>query len=266
MRYETIEMKIQNFIRLFSNGRANLPVCLARGTALRPFVYARRGSARPTAALALLVMLFAFSSTAQDSKTSSASGKILYENNFEKADLDGVPDEFLVLDGGFSVKQEATNKFLELPGAPLETFGLLFGPTLESGVATSARMRGDAKGRRYPTFALGLNGVSGYRLQVSPAKDALELYKGDDVVATSPFEEKMGSWLKLRLQVLKTGEAEWKVEGKVWLESAAEPEKAQITFEEKSKPIAGRATIWGCPYAGKPIQFDDLAVTELTVK
>jgi len=266
MRYETIKMKQKYFNRLFSNGRAKLQLCLACGTSLRSFVFGRRSSPSPAAALALLVMLFTLSSEAEDAKTSSAAGKILYQNNFEKAELGGVPDEFLVLDGGFTVKQEASNKFLELPGAPLETFGLLFGPTLESEVAASARMRGDAKGRRYPTFALGLNGVSGYRLQVSPAKDALELYKGDAVVATAPFEEKIGSWMKLRLQVLKTGEAEWKVEGKVWLESAPEPEKAQITFEEKTKPIVGRATIWGCPYAGKPIQFDDLAVTEITVK
>jgi hypothetical protein len=60
--------------------------------------------------------------------------KLLYENNFEKATLDNVPDDFLILDGMFAVKQDGNNKYLELPGTPLETFGALFGPTEPDGV------------------------------------------------------------------------------------------------------------------------------------
>src|SRR5882724_41425 len=109
--------------------------------------------------------------------------KPLYENDFEKSALDKVPDDFLVLAGGFAVKEEGGNKFLELPGAPLDTFGALFGPTEKAGIAVSARIKGTGKGRRYPTFGVGLNGQGGYRLQVSPAKKVLELYKGDEVLA-----------------------------------------------------------------------------------
>src|SRR5437867_11852347 len=72
----------------------------------------------------------------------------LYENNFEKADLDKVPDDFLVLDGQFAVKEEGGNKFLELPGAPLDAFGVLFGPTETQGLAVSARIFGPSKRRR----------------------------------------------------------------------------------------------------------------------
>jgi len=105
--------------------------------------------------------------------------KAIYENDFEKSALDKVPDDFLVLDGQFAVKEEGGNKFLELPGAPLDTFGVLFGPTEKEDTAVSARIFGTGKGRRYPTFAVGLNGqgTSAYRLQVSPAKKALELLK-----------------------------------------------------------------------------------------
>ena len=107
------------------------------------------------------------------------STKAIYENDFEKAELNKVPDDFLVLDGQFAVKEEGGNKFLELPGAPLDTFGALFGPTEKEGNAVSARMSGTGKGRRYPTFAVGLNGqgTSAYKLQVTPAKKALELFK-----------------------------------------------------------------------------------------
>src|SRR5881396_567376 len=144
------------------------------------------------------------------------SAKAIYENDFEKAELNKVPDDFLVLDGQFAVKEENGNKFLELPGAPLDTFGVLFGPTEKEGTAVSARIFGTSKGRRYPTFAVGLNGqgTSAYRLQVSPAKKSLELFKGDELKATVSYEWQSGAWTRLRLQVRKVKEGQWKVEGK----------------------------------------------------
>jgi hypothetical protein len=186
--------------------------------------------------------------------------KALYENDFEKAELDKVPDDILVLDGQFAVKEEGGNKFLELPGAPLDTFGVLFGPTEKEGTAISARIFGTGKGRRYPTFAVGLNGqgASAYRLQVSPAKKALELFKGDEVKATVPYEWQSGAWARLRLQVRKVKDGEWKVEGKAWADK--EPSAWLVSFDEREQPVAGKASIWGSPYATTPIRFDDLKV------
>ena len=111
----------------------------------------------------------------------------LYFTDFEKAEVDKVPDDMLVLDGGFGVKQADDNKVLELPGAPLDTFGVLFGPTQVDGVMVSCRIKGDGKGRRYPSFGVSLGGVGGYRLQVSPAKKAVEIIKGDETKATTPL-------------------------------------------------------------------------------
>src|SRR6185312_11353016 len=109
-------------------------------------------------------------------------------------------------DGVFAVKQECVNKFLILPGAPLDTFRLLYGPTTNFNVAASAEIFGTAKGRRFPTFGVGLNGVGGYRLQVSPAKKMLELYKGDDVLKSVAYDWKSGEWTQLRLEIKKAGE------------------------------------------------------------
>ena len=67
--------------------------------------------------------------------------KPLYENNFQSAEVGKVPDDFLVLDGGFTVKTDGTNKFLELPGAPLDSFGVLFGPTEKEDVEVTARIK-----------------------------------------------------------------------------------------------------------------------------
>lgn len=193
--------------------------------------------------------------------TKADDTKLPYENNFEKAAVGSVPDDFMVLEGGFAVREEGGNKFLELPGAPLDTFGLLFGPTEKSDVAVTARIKGTKKGRRYPTFGVGLNGQGGYKLRVSPGKNALELYKGDEVATNAPYDWKPGEWTMLRLQVVKSG-ATWKVEGKAWVQGAAEPSAPMITFEEKEEPSGGRASIWGSPYATTPIQFDDLKVTQ----
>jgi hypothetical protein len=189
------------------------------------------------------------------------AGEVRYQNNFEKTEAGKVPDDFLVLDGQFAVKEEGGNKFLELPGAPLDTFGVLFGPTEKDGVAASARIFGTGKGRRYPAFAVSLNGVGGYKLQVSPAKKLVELYKGDTVNASVPFEWASGKWTHLKLQVRKTKDGEWKVEGKVWPEGGDEPEAWTISFDEKEEPIAGRAGVWGNPFSNTPIRFDDLKVT-----
>src|SRR5437867_7262273 len=68
--------------------------------------------------------------------------KPLYQARFETNALDKVPDDLLVLEGAFAVKQEGGNRFLELPGTPLDTFGVLFGPTQGTGLAVMARIQG----------------------------------------------------------------------------------------------------------------------------
>ena len=77
------------------------------------------------------------------------NGVVLYQNDFQKADLDAVPGDLVVLDGAFAVKEQGQNRFLELPGAPLDTYGVLFGPAEKDGVIASARVLATAKGRRF---------------------------------------------------------------------------------------------------------------------
>ncbi|MBI3852377.1 MAG: hypothetical protein HY298_19140 [Verrucomicrobia bacterium] len=192
--------------------------------------------------------------------------KPLYENNFETAAVGSVPGDFLVQDGAFTVKEESGNKFLELPGAPLDTFGLYFGPTEKDETAASARFSGVGKGRRFPTFAVGLGAGGLYRLQVSPAKKLLELYKGEILKGSVPHDWQSGTWTFLKLQVRKVKDGEWKVEGQVWAQGKAEPEGWAIIYDEKEEPIAGRASLWASPYAGTPIRFDDLVVAPVSAK
>jgi hypothetical protein len=189
------------------------------------------------------------------------AGKPLYQNDFSKGEVGKLPEEMLLLDGGFAVQEVAGNKVLQLPGAPLETFGVLFGPTEASGLAVSARVHSTKKGRREPAFALGLNGNAGYKLQISAAKKLVELYKGDDVIAKEPFTWESDSWTMLKLQVRKVKDGEFAVEGKAWKQGTPEPAKWTVTHTETVEPNAGRASIWGNPFAGTPIDFDDLVVS-----
>jgi len=184
----------------------------------------------------------------------------LYQTNFEKTKTGEVPEDFLVLDGDFAVKQSNGNKYLELPGAPLDAFGFMFGPSARHGNEISARMFGTKKGRRYPVFGIALNGVNGYRLQVAPAKRAIELLKGSAVVAKVPFRWGGGEWLRLALRVEQTGTAEWTITGKVWPDGKKAPTKPTITHKEAKEPRNGKPSIWGSPYSGTPIRYDDIVV------
>lgn len=195
----------------------------------------------------------------------AADAKILYQNDFEKAAADALPDGFLALDGDFKVKDLTTNKVLELPGTPAEDFyGVLFGPVTNSGVCITARIFGTGAKRRTPTFGVGLNGANGYCLRVSPAKQAIEIFKGDDFQTNTPYVWKSGVWTMLRLQVRATPEQTWKIEAKAWPQGTDEPKDWMLTLEEKTAPTAGKESVWGTPLSGTPIWFDDLTVTELS--
>jgi hypothetical protein len=192
-----------------------------------------------------------------------AQSSVLYENNFEKEQIGKVPENFLVLDGGFAVKEGAGNKFLELPGSPLDSYSVQFGPTESTNIVVTARINSTAKGRRFPTFGIGLNGIAGYRLQLSPAKKMLELYKGDSAKTNAPFDWNSGHWLNFRLQIRAIEPGEWKVEGKVWNAESPEPSGWMVSLDEKDLPASGRPSVFGSPFAGTPIQFDDLRVERI---
>jgi hypothetical protein len=191
--------------------------------------------------------------------------KPLYENNFETAEIGKVPEDVMVLGGEFTVKAEGTNKVLELPGAPLDSFAVQFGPAEKENLMVGARIFGMGKGRRAPTFGVGLGGVSGWKLQVSPSKKAVELLRDTEVKATMAFDWKSGEWTQLRLQIRAVKSGEWKIEGKAW-QSGIEPKEWTISADEKEEPVSGKASVLGSPFAGTPIWFDELRVERCSSK
>jgi hypothetical protein len=202
----------------------------------------------------------------------------LYKTDFEATDVGAEPDGFLVIDGQFAVREFEEGRVFELPGSPLESFGFLFGPNFSfndagtrfrmvaageaqelAGVVVSARAHGTKQGRRFPTFSVGLCGVSGYKLRVAPMKRALELVRGDATVASIEFDWPSGEWTRLKLQV-RVAEGQWIAEGKAWAEGTTEPVGWQLTHASADKPNPGRPSAWAAPFSGQPIRFDDLLV------
>jgi hypothetical protein len=205
-----------------------------------------------------LAAVAATPATAQDAKTSPA----LFACDFTDLPAGPVPDPpFMVIQGDFAVKESGTNKWLELPGAPLDSHLVLFGPVTNANVAVEARVHSARKGRRMPTFGVGLGGVAGYKLQIAPAKDAIELLLDAQVMTNAPFAWKSGAWTQCQLRILQTGDNAWTIEARAWNAGDPEPKDWPLKLTTQDKPISGQASVLGSPFSGEPIQYDDLRVS-----
>lgn len=180
----------------------------------------------------------------------------LYVQDFDQAAE--VPDD-LMLNGEFAVQADGAGKVLALLPQTVDTFNLLFGPSRKDPASVSARIQGTAKGRQSPAFGVGLNGINGVVLRLSPSKDQVELLVGDTAIASQPYTWKRGTWTSFRLR-WRLVDGAILAEGRVWATGTAEAEAWTITAKLDQAPPAGRATAWGIPYGGNSILFDDLRV------
>ena len=188
-----------------------------------------------------------------------------YATDLSKMSPGKPPDELFILNGAFQVAEADGNKFLELPGNPLDSFGVLFGPEEQQAIEVSARISGTAAGKMFPEFGVGANDSGGWKLWVLPGQDALILRKKEaDEVARVPFKWAGGQWTHLKLRVSPAADGKWLVQGKAWAGGGKEPAEWTITATDAAAPPKGRASVWGHPYAGTPIRFDDLSATPVT--
>jgi hypothetical protein len=168
-----------------------------------------------------------------------------------------LPAEFTEFNGKAGIGSSNGNRYAELPAKPASSHGLLFGPALSKGLRVEARFLAE-DGEKSPTFAVGLNGLSGYRLQINPNKQQLELLRNEVVVHTEKFEWLSEKWTHLQLQVRELPGLQWIVEGKAWHENQAEPKKWSLQWKDTAAPNNGQPSVWGTPYAVKPIALDDV--------
>ena len=181
-----------------------------------------------------------------------------YVNDFEKAEAGGMPQEMMVLAGEFTVAQEGGNKFLLLPGSPLESFGVLVGP--EQARSCGARIRAKSSGKRTPEFGVGLGGAAGYKLWIMPAVNEIQIIKGEEVVARAPYAWTSGAWTVMRVQASATADGKLRVEGKAWAHGQPEARSWLVSVVVADSAPKGRASVWGTPYSDTPIAFDDVTV------
>jgi hypothetical protein len=134
-----------------------------------------------------------------------SGSKLIYQNDFESVETGKIPGDFFVLYGEFSTQRIEGNNVLQLPGKPLHTYNLLFGPNERDGMTLQARIKGRSSGRRMPRFGIGLNGISGFLLRVVPARREIELLKNNEIQAAEKFDWKSSEWTFLKLQVGNCG-------------------------------------------------------------
>ena len=186
-----------------------------------------------------------------------------FSTDFSGDEIGKVPQDMQVVSGAFAVAEFNGDKVLQLPGDPLDTFGVLFGPPGQVETTVGARVQSETSGRRHSEFGVGAGDIAGFKLMFLPGQKRIELRKGDDPVATADYGWRWssGSWTELRLRVRKTADGRWRVEGKAWRAGDPEPPGWAVSVEEKEQPTAGRASVWALPFSGKPIRFDNLTAT-----
>jgi hypothetical protein len=183
-----------------------------------------------------------------------------YVNDFSKAEVGKPPADAQIAGGAFVVAEREGNKLLELPGEPLDTFGLLYGPAQPAEATASARIQGESTARRFPEFGVGVGDIGGYRLMLLPGQKTLQIRKGEDPVANAamPPQWTSGGWTVLKIQIRKLDNGRWNVQGEAWPADQPEPTVPAVSADLIDPPPAGRASVWAVPFSGKPIRFDDL--------
>jgi hypothetical protein len=188
------------------------------------------------------------------------AGPAGYRNDFSADAVGQPPKDVQAVGGSFTVAEVDKNKVVELPGVPLDIGGLLFGQADQGELDARARVWSESSGRRFPEFGIGLGDVGGFRLMVLPGQKRLELRRGDDVLKSVKLAQpwRSGGWTWVRLRVVAKEGGRWTVEGKTWPGDATEAPAWQVSHEVTEAPAKGRASVWGVPFSGKPIRFDDL--------
>jgi hypothetical protein len=179
--------------------------------------------------------------------------------DFEEYEEGTEPDLFVV-EGTFKIAAEDGNKVLQLEPLPLAESGVIFGKSLKGEASVTVDVKASKLRRSTPRFGVGLHGISGYRLRVVPASSKLEVVKSEEVVQSVDYKWTSDEWLTLRLTIEAAAEGKWVISGWVWPRGGEAPKEPAITIQSDEKPGQGKASIWGTPYSGMPISYDNVVI------
>jgi hypothetical protein len=188
-----------------------------------------------------------------------------FEEKFSEHAVGSEPENLFILDGAYAVTEKENDKRLTLPGSPVGEFGLLFGPRVrEKSLSLSFSFLTSRQGRRYPSLAAGLGGVRSYRLRFNAATKEILLFRGENEIGKIAFQWESGVWWHIRFQAIPSGEQETRIGLKYWKRGEEEPAEWLVEVIDQNAFAGGKCALWGYPYAGTPIHFDDLKIESKT--
>lgn len=194
----------------------------------------------------------------------SGDWPIVFAENFSGHEIGAEPDTVFILDGAYKVHEFSHDeRCLMLPGSPIGEFGVLFGPRIrDEGLELRFSFFSTKKGRRMPAIAAAIGGIRGWQMRVNPASRRLILSHDEIEKAQAPLIWEDGLWWSVRFAVMPKDESlqSTTVQVKLWPKQEAEPESWLIEKTEKLAYGGGKCVLWGFPYAGTPIFFDDLSI------
>lgn len=196
-------------------------------------------------------------------KEEQAKGKwsVEFEENFSSLEVGSEPENLFILDGAYAVSQEENDKRLTLPGSPVGDFGLLFGPRVrEKSLGLTFSFFATKKGRRLPALAAGLGGVRSYRFRLNAATRQILLFRQDVEIGKVAYQWESGAWSRVRFQALPGDGEKTRIRLKLWKRGEEEPKEWLFDEIDPSAFAGGKCALWGYPYAGTPIHFDDLKI------
>ena len=204
----------------------------------------------------------------QNPEEQKAEGKwtVEFEENFSSLEVGSEPENLFILDGAYAVSQEENDKRLTLPGSPVGDFGLLFGPRVrQKDLSLTFSFLATKQGRRYPALAAGLGGVRSYRFRFNAATKEILLFRQEDEIGKVAFQWESGVWWRVRFQAIPSGEQETRIRLKFWKRGEEEPAEWLVDMVDQNAFAGGKCALWGYPYAGTPVHFDDLKIESKTL-
>lgn len=180
--------------------------------------------------------------------------------DFSKLAAGKLPDELMVVEGEFEIVEDGGNKILTMKPEPLAEGGVLLGKSLKAGGTMKAKIKATNRKRSYPKFGVGIGGTSGYRFRIVPAEKLVEIVKEDERLASAECSWKSDAWHWVEFSALAGADGKWALEGRLWEDGQPRPEKPTLTLAA-GVGSSGKCSVWGTPYSGTPILFDDIEIT-----
>ena len=111
-----------------------------------------------------------------------------------------------------------------------------------------------------PALAAGLGGVRSYRFRLNAATKQIILTRQDVEIGKVAYQWESGAWCQVRFQALPGDGENTRIRLKLWKRAEEEPEEWLFDEIDRSAFAGGKCALWGYPYAGTPIHFDDLKI------